>query len=857
MSDNCTHRKWRSFREALRSAFSPHDIERLELKLSALKNDLQLHFIYDIKEIMTNITANHSDQLSAIQSSIAAWSESLNNLRGDYAALFCETITDLKKLRSIILEGLSEAELHKVNQMMLNSLRYPQMRDRYEEISEAHAQTFKWILEDSESQTRTWSNFSNWLQNGTGIYWVNGKAGSGKSTLMRYIVDHQETRRLLKFWSANVDLHTAAFFFWNSGSAEQRSYIDVFPEEWAEDCSTLERSRATGSKFALADRQWTLLSLKRGFSKLADYLISGSNQCFFIDGLDECEGDHGSMLEFLKELAASSNIKFCLSSRPWLVFHDLLGPFSRLRLQDLTFNDISSYVTNKLERDSRMAKIAKDNVQSVLDLTTEIVSKADGVFLWVKLVVRSLLSGLQNRDDISVLRSRLQSFPSELEGFYAHMLNQIEPLYRHQAFEAFGMYDAMSQFMPSICGLEMEAAVTATIDNTLNCPVKDVEGDEIFKRGDHIEAYLKSRCAGLLELHGYENWRGADDSEALPDSAIGWKDVKVIYIHKTAKEFLDNDVSRMRLASTHKRSSDFDLHFRILMSFITRLKEGLVFDMDNVPPWICQDLDGDETNRLVASYRDDTVCDHAQSTLELASVLCEPTSPDYPTILDDFDQTMILASSGLVEDQHWSDDGPYGKCLEQQGCGFTGEADYNGIISYVSTTLQSDGSLINTGQTNQALLNCVLLPKPHVEKFQQCSRGVNYILRKRYSDKVEFSNQIKGVLLNWSEVFKMLLQYGASANTTCMENHVGSDSWGIPYLNSHHTVLDVIEHVFRKDVPEEAAELSRMVHESADGRTPLPNRPQQGSTEQSTGAKRVLELDENGDGERSKKRHSR
>lgn len=127
------------------------------------------------REIMTNITANHSDQLSAIQSSITAWSESLNNLRGDYAALFCETITDLKKLRSIILEGLSEAELHKVNQMMLNSLRYPQMRDRYEEISEAHAQTFKWILEDSESQTRTWSNFSNWLQNGTGIYWVNGK----------------------------------------------------------------------------------------------------------------------------------------------------------------------------------------------------------------------------------------------------------------------------------------------------------------------------------------------------------------------------------------------------------------------------------------------------------------------------------------------------------------------------------------------------------------------------------------------------------------------------------------------------------------------------------------------------------
>ncbi|KAG4429835.1 hypothetical protein IFR05_014686 [Cadophora sp. M221] len=294
------------------------------------------------------------------------------------------------------------------------------MRDRYEEISEAHAQTFKWILRESESHTRTWSNFSNWLQNGTGIYWVNGKAGSGKSTLMRYIVDHQETRRLLKFWSGNVDLDTATFFFCNNGSAEQRSYI--------------------------------------GLLKLLLY-----------------EGDHASMLESLKELAASSNIKFCLSSRPWFIFQDSLGPLSGLRLQDLTFNDISSYVTNKLERDPRIAKLTKDNTQSALDLTTEIVSKADGVFLWVKLVVKSLLSGLQNRDGISDLRSRLQAFPSEIEGFFAHMLNQIEPLYRHEAFEAFeafSMYDTMSQFMPSICGLEMEAAVTATIENTLNCPIK-------------------------------------------------------------------------------------------------------------------------------------------------------------------------------------------------------------------------------------------------------------------------------------------------------------------------------------------------------------------------------------------------
>ena len=41
----------------------------------------------------------------------------------------------------------------------------------------------------------------------------------------------------------------------------------------------------------------------------------------------------------------------------------------------------------------------------------EIVTKANGVFLWIQLVVKSLLNGLKNRDDISDLRQRLEECP--------------------------------------------------------------------------------------------------------------------------------------------------------------------------------------------------------------------------------------------------------------------------------------------------------------------------------------------------------------------------------------------------------------------------------------------------------------
>jgi hypothetical protein len=126
--------------------------------------------------------------------------------------------------------------------------------------------------------------------------------------------------------------------------------------------------------------------------------------CLFIDGLDEYEGDRdGTFVDIaglFAEIATSSNIKICLSSWPWLVFEDAFHHNPSLRLQDLTTHDIQQYVEDKLNGHVRMAKLRRKNPQSAEELIYEIVSKATGVFLWVKLVVTSLLDGLTNRDRI-------------------------------------------------------------------------------------------------------------------------------------------------------------------------------------------------------------------------------------------------------------------------------------------------------------------------------------------------------------------------------------------------------------------------------------------------------------------------
>jgi hypothetical protein len=98
---------------------------------------------------------------------------------------------------------------------ILESLSYAGMDNREERISEAYGETFKWVFEDSSKDQRKWSNFKDWLISDSQLYWVTGKPGSGKSTLMKYICypevgDKQATAKVssrctkfLREWARN------------------------------------------------------------------------------------------------------------------------------------------------------------------------------------------------------------------------------------------------------------------------------------------------------------------------------------------------------------------------------------------------------------------------------------------------------------------------------------------------------------------------------------------------------------------------------------------------------------------------------------------------------------------------------
>jgi hypothetical protein len=725
------------------------------------------------------------------------------------------------------------------------------MRDRHEAIVEAHDATFRWILEDAEAYAQPWSNFVDWLRHGDGVYWINGKAASGKSTLMRFIVENQMTIDHLKNWSNAEVLDFGAFFFWNSGSLEQRSYTGllrsllyevlnrhrdliqlVFPLEWTEELCQMTKWHSLG-------RKWSLAALKAAFTRLTTFNIAPLKLCFFVDGLDEYEGDHEEMAELLKRVALSPHVKFCLSSRPWIVFEEVFQGLPMLRLQDLTLRDISAYVADKLERHAQMHKLSQEEPERASKLVTEIVTKASGVFLWVVLVVRDLLKGLRNKDDISVLQKRLNTLPSELEALYIHMLGHVDPLYQEQASRTFQIFRILSEREDGSAFLRtslfLDVAITATQETAIAAKLEPISQEEVEERSQHLDCHLKSRCEGLLEIHfGVHKASQQAYYVDIPDG-------RVSYLHRTVRDFLGSEPVKTRMVQ-HTARSDFEPNTSIIMALIIRQKKFL-FNQE------CFVSDGSRHPMAYLSREISLI-------LSFANAAEAKGQSKYIKLLDESDRVGTF----------WAQQNPYGarlihwsdldKTQEQRGGGFLSEAVCFGLLSYVSTKLKADITILSQSETNSVLIVHALIPMTRslFENIVFCPEMIELLLRyganpnrvsrghspwqrfltwahksygednyHRYSkstpedyygmdfcEGLDFSPQY---LDRWSHIFWTMLLHGASTSTTCTSNHE------LPKLEGHlfsttHRVIDVIDDIFGGSLPEDALGLKRLVEVS-------------------------------------------
>ncbi|KAK7408429.1 hypothetical protein QQX98_009414 [Neonectria punicea] len=507
--------------------------------------------------------------------------------------------------------GLRLASVGLINDFLLETLAYKSMLDREDEVTEAHGQTLEWIFDKTVLSDKHQNDFSNqftaWLRtpNLGSIYWITGKPGSGKSTLMRFLSQHPISRDYLQHWAGDRPVCTAGFFFWTSGSQEQRSQTGLlryllhqllsvnselmpsaFPELWHR-----LRHMTTKERINLS-LEWTVSDLMAAFHALLDAALPRMNICLFIDGLDEFDGDHNSIVDFFKTISAGENgqaIKMCLSSRPWAVFEGAFqASVPNARLQDLTYEDMHRYAKDQLRRNTAIRRMFRNSADSGLSLVEGIVQRADGVFLWVRLAVERMLSRIQNGDDMNDMQNMLESFPGELDGFFNKLV--FEDQDEAQILDAAAIFRLMCARELVTDFIKDEASASLTVwelafslnENddvpALEREVEEATDEEIVSRCEKTAVHVLSRFSGLLTLHRQRrlgNLRTRfTNGHGRVDDARNLADHRVKYIHRTVRDWL------MSPTGAHNRLQNmtdvsFDPHIRLLRSYVLRLKHPL------------------------------------------------------------------------------------------------------------------------------------------------------------------------------------------------------------------------------------------------------------------------------------------
>ncbi|KAF8851080.1 hypothetical protein BDZ45DRAFT_808615 [Acephala macrosclerotiorum] len=406
---------------------------------------------------------------------------------------------------------------------------------RIKNVSDSHARTFRWLYDTNIVTFVTWAQESS----GSPIFWIQGKPGSGKSTLMKFAMKDLRTRAAL-----GAHYTIAGFFFHDRGSTEQKSLSGMLQEVLY---SILVQQRdlrrfvdpifkdLCKSQHTVSPK-WDFEALQSAFEAIVQQDDVSANLCIFLDALDEHEDNNKQLLDLVFRISslqdgASVTVKFCLASRPWSEFTLGLSKYPGFKIHDRTRGDIQEYTRSRLSSEGH--HVATD----LEALVQQVTNKAHGVFIWVRLVVDLLAKDSRDGSSPRELEQRLAETPEELRDLYAHTLRRIDPAYTEEAH-------VMLQI--ALCALS--PLPLETFINAASVALRDENPKSQTREAMLLR--LNSRSGGLLEavesteLDSSET--GYDDIEAPPYpasilSGTGIMPMTVQFIHQTVKEYIQEE----------------------------------------------------------------------------------------------------------------------------------------------------------------------------------------------------------------------------------------------------------------------------------------------------------------------------
>lgn len=419
-------------------------------------------------DILENMAEKSDRGTEQTQEALAQTNYKLDQLQlsattsNDSTSSLSQNLDDLVR-QTQLLNSLVQA-MPSQNQI-LRRLFYRSIFRREDEVITPEGNSFEWIFKNISEQTRgaarlelrvdaitrnepfeeseetlrhqTSRTFVDFLRHSGRTLFIQGKAGCGKSTFMKYVANHELMGPTLKSWARMKKLVTIKVFFWQSDDPLQQSiegFLRSILFQVLSQCPELIDSvfphRQTNEVDAV---EFRLSELEGAFERLLNLQID-DDYCFFclIDGLDEHQGDnlsHQNLASQLVSWAALANVKIMCSARPYTVFIEAFRESGDvIEFHNLTRSDIANFAETKFTE-----SLTKPNFQEArrncLSLVEDITENAQGIFLWAFMVVRTLINQVLDQDGSEkALRQRLQECieRDSLDSLFELILQRVE-----------------------------------------------------------------------------------------------------------------------------------------------------------------------------------------------------------------------------------------------------------------------------------------------------------------------------------------------------------------------------------------------------------------------------------------------